>query len=101
MTTISGSPGRWSASRSEHFVPAHARQHEVENHEVDVVAERKLEATFPIGRRLHLIAGEGETPNHEIDDPWLVFDQHQMGHAAILGIKDALQTREKRVLIGG
>jgi hypothetical protein len=48
-----------------------------------------------------VVARESEAADHEIGDPGLVFDQHQMGHAAILGAKDALQTREKRVLIGG
>jgi hypothetical protein len=47
------------------------------------------------------VAREGETTDHEVGDPRLVFDEHQMGHAAILGAIDALQTAEKRVLIGG
>src|SRR6185437_9825933 len=77
-------PGAPVGQLAEDLGAAHAREHEVEDDEVDVVSQRELEAGLPVGGRLDVVAGEGETAHHEISDAGLVFDEDEMGHGSHL-----------------
>ncbi len=60
---------------------AHARHHDVQNHDVRRLAQSPLQARYSIGRGQHLVSLEFEVvpqPRHHVG---FVFDNQDLGHA--------------------
>ena len=69
------------AKLAQHVEPVHAREHHVEQHEIERLAGSALEPTFAIAARLDQIPFARQPIAKGQHEAWLVFDEEQPLHA--------------------
>ena len=78
VSTITGRVGFDPSDRGQHLDPVASRQHPVEDHEVDVAAERQPLALDPVAGRDHVVALRLEAALEEVGDRSLVLDDQDL-----------------------
>ena len=64
---------------TQHVHPAQARQHQVEDHQIDVGFQRTVEPGLAVTRGGHIEPLAPKAPLDEVDDPRLVLNHQDHG----------------------